>query len=296
MKYIEFVGKNADDAVRQASRELGISKDKLKYDVVSYGSTGIFGLVGSKKAKIRVHSLDSYPKTKVKQAEDRTIDEEKDEEKKEMDEAPKPSQEIEEPEHTELEEKPKPVEIDEDDGVRVDGDKAVSVDEDEGDTDDPLLSDEYVQKGYSVLKRIVDAITEDAKVTLSARRGQIYFHIQGGNTAVLIGKHGQSLDAMQFLIDKIVNKTRFKQKVRIRIDIEGYLRIREENLTKLALRLADKVKKTQRSETVSPMNAHDRRIIHLALKDDSTLKTQSIGSGYYRKLVIFPYRGRNDDE
>jgi len=269
MNYIEFVGRTADDAVKQASRELGVSKDKLKYDVISYGSTGIFGLVGSKKAKIRVHSLDSYPKRKEKQTDDKAIDDEK----KEIIDDEKPSCSTESESSTQED--------------KVD---------DEGDVDDPLLSDEYVQKGYSALKKIVDAITEDAKVTSSVQRGQVCFHVHGGNTAVLIGKHGQCLDAMQFLIDKIVNKARFKQKLRIRIDVEGYLRIREENLTKLALRLADKVKKTKRPETVSPMNAHDRRIIHLALKNDSTLKTQSIGSGYYRKLVIFPSRGRNSDE
>jgi spoIIIJ-associated protein len=272
MNYIEFVGKTADDAVKQASRELGVAKDKLKYDVISYGSTGIFGLVGSKKAKIRVHSLDSYSKRKEKQSDEKTIKKEK----KDLNNDTKPSHSA-------------PVKVSEDLPLEEDS-------HDEKKTEDPILADEYVQKGYSVLKRIVDAITEDAKVVLSARSGQIFFHINGGNTAVLIGKHGQSLDAMQFLIDKVVNKSRFKQKLRVRIDIEGYLQIREENLTKLALRLADKVKKTKRPETVSPMNAHDRRIIHLALKNDSSLKTQSMGSGYYRKLVIFPSRGRSSEE
>jgi spoIIIJ-associated protein len=269
MNYIEFVGRTADEAVKQASKELGVAKDKLKYDVISYGSTGIFGLVGSKKAKIRVHSLDSYSERKEKRTEEKATDEDKKDNIEDIRPSGSPVSE-----KTTLEKEP----------------------DESDDADDPILSDEYVQKGYNVLKRIVDAITEDAKVTPSARRGQIFFHIQGGNTAVLIGKHGQSLEAMQFLIDKVVNKTRFKQKLRVRIDVEGYLRIKEENLTKLALRLADKVKKSKRPETVSPMNAHDRRIIHLALKNDSSLKTQSIGSGYYRKLVIFPYRGRKSDD
>jgi spoIIIJ-associated protein len=274
MNYIEFVGRTADDAVKQASKELSVAKDKLKYDVISYGSTGIFGLVGSKKAKIRVHSLDSYPKRKEKRTEEKNTDKDN----KDIIDDTKPSR-------TPVSDKSSAPEK-----------EPIKEHDEASDADDPILSDEYVQKGYKVLKRIVDAITEDAKVTPSARRGQIFFHIQGGNTAVLIGKHGQSLEAMQFLIDKVVNRTRFKQKLRVRIDVEGYLRIKEENLTKLALRLADKVKKSKRPETVSPMNAHDRRIIHLALKNDSSLKTQSIGSGYYRKLVIFPYRGRKSED
>jgi spoIIIJ-associated protein len=287
MNYIEFVGRTADDAVKQASRELGVSKDKLKYDVISYGSTGIFGLVGSKKAKIRVLSLDSYPKRKEKQSDNNeTIDKEKQDIRNDT----KPSRPT-EPTRPSLSTEPTSPSC-----SKEPADSPLDDEQEGGDSDDTLLSDEYVQKGRDVLTRIVDAITEDAKISMSARRGQIFFHVHGGNTAVLIGKHGQSLEAMQFLIEKIVNKTRFKQKLRVRIDVEGYLRIREENLTKLALRLADKVKKTKRPETVSPMNAHDRRIIHLALKNDSTLKTQSIGSGYYRKLVIFPYRGRSSDE
>ncbi|ETR74675.1 MAG: Single-stranded nucleic acid binding R3H domain protein [Candidatus Magnetoglobus multicellularis str. Araruama] len=273
MNYIEFVGRTAEDAVKQACKEIGVSKDKLKYDVVSFGSTGIFGLVGSKKAKIRVHSLDSYPKKNEKQPDNEISD-------KKFTGIEKQSSQEPNSETPNIDNKPKTI-----DDL-----------DDSDDQDDPILSDEYVLKGYDVLKRIVDTITDDATVKMAARRGQVYFHILGGNTAVLIGKHGQSLEAMQFLIDKIVNRTRFKQKVRVRIDVEGYLRVREENLTKLALRLGEKVIQTKRPETVSPMNANDRRIIHLALKDDNRLKTQSIGSGYYRKLVIFPYRGRDSDE
>jgi len=260
MTYMEFIGKTAEDAVQKACKELNTSKEKLKYDVISFGSTGIFGLVGTKKAKIRVHSLDSYPKE--------TNEEQSGNEKKES--------QIEEKESQHLK----------------DDTQKKQPDTEKFDPNDPILKDEYVQKGHDVLKRIIEAITDDASVSCSARQGQVYFHIQGGNSAVLIGKHGQSLEAMQFLIDKVINKTRFKQKVRVRIDIEGYLKIREENLTKLALRLGEKVRRSKRPETVSPMNAHDRRIIHLALKNDNRLKTQSIGSGYYRKLVIFPNRSR----
>ena len=272
MTYLEFIGKTAEDAVQKACKELNVSKEKLKYDVISFGSTGIFGLVGTKKAKIRVHSLDSYPKKTY---------EEKSSEKEKSFEKEKPFDE----------EKKSKDEENELFSVKEDSQEKQS-DTETYDSDDPILSDEYVLKGHDALKRIVDSITDDASVSCSARQGQVFFHIKGGNSAVLIGKHGQSLEAMQFLIDKIINKTRYKQKVRVRIDIEGYLRIREENLTKLALRLGEKVRRSKRPETVSPMNAHDRRIIHLALKNDNRLKTQSIGSGYYRKLVIFPNRNR----
>jgi len=352
MNYIEFVGRTAEDAVRQACKELQTSKEKLKYDVISFGSTGIFGLVGSKKAKIRVHSLDSYPKRTEKQSSrinekndtDKTLDnrsskidepshveEQKNRSARTEDESSRSSpsdekfnrssqsgdqfnrssrsdeeapyrssrsssrsEEAPYRSSSRFEKSNRPSRSDNDRPYR-DTDPDISTESEDidiGDPNDPLLSDEFVQKGYEALKKLVESITDDVTVSCGARDNQVFFHVQGGNTAVLIGKHGQTLEAMQFLIDKIINKNRFKQKVRIRIDIEGYLRVREENLKNMALRYGEKVIKTKRPETIGPMNAHDRRIVHLTLKSENRLKTQSIGSGYYRKLVIFPYRGR----
>jgi spoIIIJ-associated protein len=103
----------------------------------------------------------------------------------------------------------------------------------------------------------------------------------------LIGRKGETLDALEYLINKIVHKGA-EDKKRIVLDTENYRSRREESLVNLAHRLADKAKKMGRPVTISPMNAHDRRIIHLALQDDKILRTRSTGTGLYRKVVISP--------
>jgi len=252
MPYKEFQGKTAEEALKIACEELNMPKENLKYDVISYGASGIFGLVGAKKARIRVSVPNEEEEIFVPSEKQEYYPQEVKNYYTSDNYHPR----------TEL---------------------------------SPGMLDELAKKGKEALETIVDAITIDASVTMERSRDKIIFFVNGGNSAILIGKHGQTLDAMQYLVDKIINKKRFRQKIRVRIDVEGYLRTREDNLTKLALRLGEKVKRTGRSETLHPMNAHDRRVIHLALKNDYRVKTQSMGSGYYRKLVIFPQRRRSMD-
>jgi spoIIIJ-associated protein len=113
------------------------------------------------------------------------------------------------------------------------------------------------------------------------------FNVVGGNAGVLIGKRGQNLEAIQYLIDKIVNNKSVKR-IRLQIDVEGYVKTRRENLAKLATKLAEKTKKTGKPSTIGQISAQDRRTVHITLKSDKEIRTQSIGDGYYRKLVIFP--------
>jgi len=87
--------------------------------------------------------------------------------------------------------------------------------------------------------------------------------------------------------EKIVNR-RHQNRLRVQVDIEGYLENKKNNLIQMAERLAKKAKRTGKPASIGQMNAHDRRIVHLALKNDSDVRTQSMGEGFYRKLVIFP--------
>ena len=111
--------------------------------------------------------------------------------------------------------------------------------------------------------------------------------MHGGNSAVLIGKRGQTLEAIQYIVEKIVNKNR-KGRVSIHIDVEGYLEKRRISLQRLAVKMAEKVKRTGKSVAIGQMNAYDRRIVHIALQDDNTVRTQSKGEGFLKKLIIFP--------
>ena len=386
---VEFEGKSVELALDVAARDLGVAREKLRYDVVSYGSTGIFGLVGVKKAKIRV----TVPEKKADAASSREsvmslVDEAfldieekpKKPAKKPRSQAPrKDARPAEKKPAAEKAEKPQKAEKGEAETPKEEsgrGRKSAAREASEGRSrngrngrngrtpekkgtyagdagesavptrekktapkreskvakhikerreapeptpeegileamgegmdetpvalpplpEDAPLSDvevtpEMVETGREVLVRILDMITEGATVTEEVKPGQILFNVEGGNSAVIIGKRGQTLEAIQYLADKIVNKLT-EERVRIQIDVEGYLETRKDHLRQLAVKQADKAKRTGKPSTIGQMNAHDRRIIHLTLKDDRGVRTQSVGEGYYRRLVIFPKKTR----
>jgi spoIIIJ-associated protein len=152
------------------------------------------------------------------------------------------------------------------------------------------VSDEAVRVGRETLQKMVSLITEDATVVAETDEDRLLLRVEGGNSGVLIGRRGQTLEAMQFLTDKIINRCS-ESRVRLKVDIEGYMETRKANLQSLAFKMADKAKKTGKPATINQMTAQDRRIVHLALKDDHRVRTQSMGDGYYRRLVIFPKKG-----
>ena len=246
---LEFEDKNVELAVKKACEELNIPREKLKHDVISYGSTGIFGLVGTKKARIRV--------TLPKAAQDLKTENSNS----------KPQ---------------KTASLD-----QIVKDKDFQMEAAIGDIELSSSEDDPKEIGREALQRIIDLITTDATVTIEEKSNRFFFNVKGGNSAVLIGKRGQTLEAIQYIVEKIVNKKR-KERVGIQVDVEGYLEKRRINLEKTAFRLAEKVKRTGKPATMGQMNSHDRRIVHISLKDDNKVRTQSIGEGILRKLVIFP--------
>jgi spoIIIJ-associated protein len=242
----EFEGKTKEEAIKSACEKLGVSEGKLEIEVLSYGSTGIFGLVGAKKAQIKVT---------LREAKKARIDEER----------PKPVKK-------EDEERPKPVKKE---------------DEDKPDQKEDLEAVAEIAQKTS--EEIISCVVDDATVTVEKHPDVIKVRIDASNAAILIGKHGRTLDALQFIIRKIVRK-RTNSKVRISFDVEGYRDRRKASLTQMAVRLGEKVKRSGKPATISPMNAYDRRIVHIALKDDTSVKTQSKGGGLFRKLVVLPQK------
>jgi spoIIIJ-associated protein len=137
------------------------------------------------------------------------------------------------------------------------------------------------------LQDILRLLEVEATVDLKEESERILLNIKGDGSGLLIGRKGQTLDALEYLINKIVHKDA-EDKKRIVVDTENYRLRREDSLVQLAQRLAEKAKRLGRPVTISPMSAHDRRIIHLTLQDDKTLRTWSTGSGLYRKVIISP--------
>jgi len=143
----------------------------------------------------------------------------------------------------------------------------------------------------AVLEGILERMDLKYPVSVQETEDAIRLDIQGDGGGLLIGKRGQNLDALQYIVNKAAYKAGNGKKVII-VDTETYRRRREESLVSLAERLGEKVRKTQKPLTVSHMNAHDRRIIHLALQNDAQLATKSRGEGEYRKIIIMPARSR----
>ena len=226
MPQMEFEGKNVESAVEKACKKLNYSKDKIKYDILSSGSSGIFGLIGVKKAKIRViQSIEDTKKSSggngqrpksegVKSLVDEAFNgfgsKGKTTKSKKVPSVPKQTKPAKDPEP------PK---------------------------EKYVYPEGPVNSGMDHLKKIVNSITDDTSITIETNSDRVVYNITGGNSALLIGKRGQTLDAIQYLIDKIVNK-QSDERVRIQIDVEGYLETRKESLQNLALRLAEKARKT----------------------------------------------------
>ena len=315
---LEFTGKNVNSAIEAACRQLDIPQKELKYSVISSGTTGIFGIVGRKDARIRV----TVPANKAQEEKEgilSIVDEAFGQNKptpkpkqsapapKKPAPKPKPAKEKEAKEAHDARDKkpatpdtaPKP---EEEDTGRWDARPAPraerpSVEQPDKEELPPVpVSQASIDLGVEAVQKMADLITEDAHVEAITEDNTLTLQINGGNTGILIGRKGQTLDAMQFLTDKIINR-QSEARVRVKVDIEGYMETRKANLKHLALKMAEKAKKTGRPATINQMSAQDRRIVHLALKEDAQVRTQSMGDGYYRRLVIFPkkrsaYRGK----
>jgi spoIIIJ-associated protein len=150
---------------------------------------------------------------------------------------------------------------------------------------------EYVQ---SVLEGILFRMGVDGKVAGDAVEGDIRLEIQGDHSGLLIGKHGRTLDALQYLLNKICQR-RFGEGERISVDAENYRKRRVEALENLALRLGEKAKRKRRAIVAGVFNSRDRRIIHVTLRDDAFVETESKGEGFYKKLVIRPKVSAEDE-
>ena len=142
-------------------------------------------------------------------------------------------------------------------------------------------------KAQAALKGLLEHLDMEARVELKEDEERIYLNIQGDGGGLLIGRKGQTLDALEYLVNKMVHKNQ-EGKKRIVVDTENYRTRREDSLVKLAQRLGEKARQLGRPVTISPMNAHDRRIVHLALQNDRSLRTRSEGTGLYRKVIISP--------
>ncbi len=145
--------------------------------------------------------------------------------------------------------------------------------------------EEWVELGRQLMAGLLQRMGIETEVEGTTREGDIYLDVKSDEGGILIGKHGRTLESLQTLINRMVNK-RVTKPVRVVLDVADYKKRRTDSLEKMAGRLGENVKRTGRAVTIGPFSAHDRRIIHLALKEDVSLKTESLGEGEWKKIKI----------
>jgi len=203
MTSMEMTGKTIEEAVALALSELGVSEDRIDYEVLEAPSRGFLGFIGSKLAKVRV-----------------TV---------------------------------KPI--------------------------DPMeVAKDFLDEIFSLMKL-------EVQIEKVSQQDCTVFNIRGNDLGILIGKHGQTLDALQYLTNLTANRDA-DSKVRIILDVEDYRQRRTEALNRLANRLADNVRRRGEKVVLEPMSSNERKIIHMALQNDQRVVTYSEGEEPYRKVVI----------
>lgn len=246
MDFSEKWGKDVETATALALDELKCSKDEVKITVLEEPSRGFLG-IGSKLAKVRVEKIEVSENDKTEEIE---VTEEVNE---------TVTEETVENETTEVTSKKL---------IRPDNMKEIE--------EHPALS---------FLKETTEKMGLELSFKAYADDNNVFIDIAGKDAGTIIGKRGQTLDAIQYLTSLAVNK-KSEDYVRVVLDAENYRSKREKTLERLAHRLADKVVRTKRSVKLEPMNPYERMVIHAALVNSPKVKTRSEGEEPYRRVVI----------
>ncbi len=148
---------------------------------------------------------------------------------------------------------------------------------------------EEIEIAKQLTIELLERMGVKTEVEVFLKEGVLYLEIKGDQEGILIGKHGRTLESLQLLINRMVNK-RLENARRVILDIDAYRKRRADSMAQMAQRLGEKANKTGHSLTVGPFNAYDRRIIHVTLKEDPSLKTESLGEGELKKVKIIPMK------
>ena len=291
MDYREFSGKTVDDAIIEAATTLGIASSELDVEVISKGTGGFLGL-GAKPAVIKARpkqevsdEIEDVMATAVKPV-------------RGAKKSPKPAapKAVEEPAAAKVEEpvKKAPVKEDVEDRAYEDINEDVKPVEEEKNLEPAEIDDSIIDETKQYLDKLFSAMELEANVDISLDKytRTMSIDVEGPEMGIIIGKRGQTLDALQYLISLYVNK-KSETYIRIKLDTENYRERRRETLENLAKNIAYKVKKSRRSFALEPMNPYERRIIHSALQNDKFVTTKSEGEEPYRKVVVYPKKGNN---
>ena len=273
---IRVSAKTLDDAITEALIQLGVTSDRLEYNVIEKGSAGFLG-IGMKQAVIEAWKKEDKEEEEFLKAVEETIRENpvkeyfaKEDNVKEDDVKEHQAEEAAKKEEAVREEKTEKEEASA--NAKEEKSEPVSVKEKE------LLAkveDETIRYVEQFVKDTLKAMDMDVEITSSIDKdGALYVDMKGENMGILIGKRGQTLDSLQYLANRVANKHQSGY-VRVKLDTENYRARREETLKHLAKNIAHKVKRNRRPVILEPMNPYERRIIHSTLQSDPYVTTHS---------------------
>ena len=280
MNHVEATGKTIEDAVRSGLVQLGLTRDEVTVEVLSEPKSGFLG-IGSKPAVVRVTAKEEAEHVLQRQQEDVRKAEEA--EKQAADAAGIAEAEPSCPE--EPVSAPAESEIDH----PADGAKdsvAASPADEAADQKEDFTAEEAAAKAREFLQEVLKNMGMQVVIEKMIKPDKIILHLHGKNLGILIGKHGQTLDALQYLTNLTTNQGKETRHF-IMLDVENYRHRREETLKQLALRLSGRVKKKGDRVVLEPMNGYERKIIHVALQDADHVRTESEGQDPYRHVVIY---------
>ena len=299
MRSVEVEGEDIDDAIRKALVELGITRDRAAIEILNDARRGILGFGGQKarvKATVRapltasLAEIDERPprvSREARKAEAPTTA------RLSNDGRPGPSRSPETRDQVSRETKPER-------GLASNVDKAPAPQNPPTRPTPPVASvpatGDLATKSRVLLVELLSHLGVRCEVSCepSTDPATVSLAVQGESSALLIGKHGQTLDAIEYVLNRMLVREAGSAG-RIEVDVEGYRARREQNLTSIAHRMADKVRQTGRPATVDLMNPRERRIVHMALKDEGGVTSRSQGDGFLRKLIILPAGKRRNE-
>jgi len=264
---MEYKGTDVEEAIDNACAALNVSREELDIRIVSTGSTGIFGL-GRKKAAVQV-SL----KKEGGQEQKRPAPEKKASAAKARPERPVPP------------------------NRKANAPKARAEQPGESEEPEEAMGDPVTPEEMEAIRvdiaKIVELMGCPSAISVEQdQNNKVHAKISGEFVDILVGSEGQTLDGLQYLLRKIITR-KFPQKVLFALDAGGFRENRMAELQERALRLAQEVKETGKTRTIPAINPAERRMVHMALQDDTEIRSRSVGEGLFKKVLIYlPGKGR----
>ena len=277
IKFIDMSGKTEDEAIRRALSQLGLERDDVSVEILERAKSGFLG-IGGTPATIRVSYDDGQPEPKEEpvkpepkpaapKSEKKPVYCAEVLQKKEVRAKEKPEREAKRPER-----RPEPK-------VEKAPREPVNLGEE--------VHDEKSEQVRTFLSGLLEHMDAKAEVKVyEVEKGRYKVILEGEKLGALIGRRGETLDAIQQLTNYSINRSGESKRARVQIDAENYREKREESLERLAQKVAGKVVKYRRNVTLEPMNAYERHVIHTALQDTQYVTTFSIGTEPNRRVVV----------